>query len=58
MRRVHGRLVIRVARVAGVCNETRLAGTSAADSELATRLRLSIQLARWDLFSIVSEVKA
>jgi hypothetical protein len=33
-------------------------GPCAADSELAARLRLSIQLARWGLLSTVSEVKA
>jgi hypothetical protein len=36
MRRLHGRPMIRAALVAGVCIETRLAGTSAADCELAT----------------------
>jgi hypothetical protein len=46
------------APVTGVCDRARLAGTSAMDSELAARLRLSIQLARWGLLSTVSEVTA
>jgi anti-sigma factor RsiW len=42
----------------GVCDPSGLASAPAADSELAARLRLSIQLARWGLLSTVSEVKA
>ena len=39
-------------------DQAELAGAPAADFELAARLRLSIQLARWGLLSTVSEVKA
>ena len=46
------------APVTGVCDQVRLAGASAADSELAARPCLSIQLARWGLLSTVSEVTA
>lgn len=46
------------ALVTGICDQARPAGASAADSEHAARLRLSIQLARWGLLSTVSEVTA
>ncbi len=42
--------------VTEVCDQARLAGVLAADSELAGRLRRNIQLARLGLLSTVSEV--
>lgn len=41
----------------GVFDQAGLAGAPAADFELAARLRLSMQLARWGLLSTASEVK-
>jgi hypothetical protein len=46
------------ALVTEVCDPASVAGSPAADSELAARLRLSIQFARWGLLSTISEVKA
>jgi anti-sigma factor RsiW len=46
------------ALITGVCDQISLAGAPAAESDLAARLRLSIQLARWGLLSTAFEVKA
>jgi hypothetical protein len=44
--------------VAEVRDTASLADASPAHSELAARLRLNVQLARWALLSTVFEVKA
>jgi hypothetical protein len=46
------------ALVIEVCNQAGVAASPAANSELAVRFRLSIQLARWGRLSSISEVKA